>query len=219
MWVNEWRPLLVPSPRARRRTPVTAWHPTTGGSPAALRERTDAEATQRAPDQRRRTAAGPARRLVTRLHWASRGRRWVAPPNSLCDPSPARTTDPAAPVLQRGARSTTSAEPARTGQNGQQVVPIPSGGVVALGRDGRARAREVPRSDGDGEFGERRSEAQLCRNVGGELVVAAAEVLHEGLAGSESCRRAEAFQPARRPQPGPSAGRDRLRPPCCCTAR
>ena len=43
----------------------------------------------------------------------------------------------------------------------------------------------VPRSDGEGEFGERRREAQLCRDVGGEFVVAAAEVLDEGMPGGD----------------------------------
>src|SRR5829696_4175643 len=97
--------------------------------------------------------------------------------------------------------------PRSTPTNGRPMSPRRAGtptseGVVALGRDKRAQAREVPRSDGQGEFGERCREAELCRNVGGEFVVAAAEVLHEGMAGCESCRRAEAFQSAHGPQPG-----------------
>ena len=52
------------------------------------------------------------------------------------------------------------------------------------------------------ELGECCREAQRWRGVGGEFVVAAAEVLHEGVAGGDPRGRAEPFQPAHRPQPG-----------------
>jgi Transposase domain (DUF772) len=43
------------------------------------------------------------------------------------------------------------------------------------------------------------SRRRVWRGVGGEFVVAAAEVLHERVAGGDSCGRAEAFESAHRP--------------------
>ena len=42
----------------------------------------------------------------------------------------------------------------------------------------------------------------LHGQVGGDLVVAAAQVLHEGLPGGDGARRRETFESAHRPQPG-----------------
>jgi len=50
---------------------------------------------------------------------------------------------------------------------------------------GRARTTEVPRSDGECQFGECRREAQVWRDVNGEFVMAAAQVLDERMPDSD----------------------------------
>jgi transposase len=54
-------------------------------------------------------------------------------------------------------------------------------------------------SHGQGKLAECRRQAERRWHVGGEFVVAAAEVLHERMAGGDSCGRAELFQSAHQP--------------------
>jgi len=64
------------------------------------------------------------------------------------------------------------------------------------------RPRGAPaRSDGEGEVVEGDAGPVAGRDFGGDVVVAAAQVLHEGMPGGEDPRGAVAFQPAHRPQP------------------
>ena len=59
-------------------------------------------------------------------------------------------------------------------------------GTVALCGVGQAEAADVPgRSDGEGEFGERGRHPVACRYFGPEFVVAAPQVLHEGVPGGD----------------------------------
>ena len=64
------------------------------------------------------------------------------------------------------------------------------------------RVTVAPRSDGEGEFGEGRGEPMVRVEVKGEFVVAAAEVLDEGVPRTDHSRRAQPFKTAHRPQPG-----------------
>ena len=57
-------------------------------------------------------------------------------------------------------------------------------------------------SDGESEFGERVGEAMSGVGVDAEFVVAAAQVLDEGMTGADHSCRAEPCEPAHRPQPG-----------------
>src|SRR5947209_14463047 len=52
----------------------------------------------------------------------------------------------------------------------------------------------VPRSDGEGEFGEGRREPMLWVEVYAEFVVAAADVLDECVSGTDHAGRAEPFE-------------------------
>ena len=58
----------------------------------------------------------------------------------------------------------------------------------------------VAGSDGEGEFGERRRELAAWLDVGGDVVVAAAEVLHERMPSTHHPRRAESYETTYRPQ-------------------
>ena len=56
-------------------------------------------------------------------------------------------------------------------------------------------------SDRRRELGERCRQSELWRDVGGEFVVAAAEVLDQRVAGGDPRGRPDPFQPAHGPQP------------------
>ena len=68
------------------------------------------------------------------------------------------------------------------------------------------------RSDGHRELVESCVDPVAGGDVGGEFIVAAAEVLHERVAGSQDPRGPVAFQAAHRPQP-------RFQPPVICFDR
>jgi hypothetical protein len=74
-------------------------------------------------------------------------------------------------------------------------------GVVALLRNGGRSGldRVVPRSDGEGEFGEGDREPMLWVLIYAEFVVATSEVLHEGVSGADHSGRAQPFKTAHRP--------------------
>jgi hypothetical protein len=59
-----------------------------------------------------------------------------------------------------------------------------------------------PQSDGDGEFSEGRREPMLPVGIHAEFVVAAAQVLDEGVPGADHSGRAELFEAAHRSQSG-----------------
>ena len=67
--------------------------------------------------------------------------------------------------------------------------------LLRSGGLGMRRLIRVGSSDRESELGEGCREAQAWRGVGGEFVVAAVQVLHERVAGGDSCGRAEAFSP------------------------
>jgi hypothetical protein len=71
-----------------------------------------------------------------------------------------------------------------------------------LSWSGEAGVEGRPWSDGEGEFGEGGGEPVLRWDVGGEFVVAAPEILHEGMSGSDHGGRVEPFESAHRPEPG-----------------
>jgi hypothetical protein len=56
---------------------------------------------------------------------------------------------------------------------------------LRCGIDGRVELVLGPRSDRLGEFGERGGDPQHGRGVDGEFVMAAVEVLHEGVSGDD----------------------------------
>jgi hypothetical protein len=58
----------------------------------------------------------------------------------------------------------------------------------------------VPRSDGEGEFGEGRREPMLWVEFHAEFVVAAADVLDECVSGADHAGRAEPFEATHRPE-------------------
>jgi hypothetical protein len=60
----------------------------------------------------------------------------------------------------------------------------------------------APRSDGEGELGKGRWEPLLWVEFHAEFVVAAAEVLDEGVSGTDHAGRAESFEATHRPEPG-----------------
>jgi hypothetical protein len=87
-----------------------------------------------------------------------------------------------------------------------QVTRLDGGGTRVLaqallrsGGSGMRRLLQVCSSDRQRELGEGGRQAERRWDVGGEFVVAAAEVLHERVTGRESCRGAEAFQAAHWP--------------------
>jgi hypothetical protein len=59
--------------------------------------------------------------------------------------------------------------------------------------------RVVPRSDGEGEFGEGDREPMLWVLIYAEFVVATSEVLHEGVSGADHSDRAQPFKTAHHP--------------------
>jgi hypothetical protein len=78
-------------------------------------------------------------------------------------------------------------------------------GCVALGQ--RVGVGPPPRpatgpSETVGKFGERDADAIVCGNAGREFIVAAAQVLHEGVAAGHRSRGSQAFESTHRPQPG-----------------
>src|SRR5947209_7425866 len=77
-----------------------------------------------------------------------------------------------------------------------------SSGSVALGRGCMASSTVAPRSDGEGELGEGSREPMPGMNVGGKLVVAAAQVLDEGVPRTDHLYGPEPFQAAHGSQPG-----------------
>jgi len=58
------------------------------------------------------------------------------------------------------------------------------------------------RSNGEGEFGERRQELSFRVGIDAEFVVAAAEVLEERVAGADHAGGAQPFESAHRPHSG-----------------
>jgi hypothetical protein len=73
----------------------------------------------------------------------------------------------------------------------------------------------VPRSDGEGEFGEGRREPLLWVEFHAEFVVAAAEVLDECVSGADHTGRAEPFEATHGPESGlerSMVGLDRIIP-------
>jgi hypothetical protein len=73
-----------------------------------------------------------------------------------------------------------------------------------------SKLRDTPLgSDGEREVVECYAEPVRAGDFGSNVVVAAAEVLHEGMTGSEDLRRAVTLQASDRPQPG-------LHPPVVC---
>ena len=77
-----------------------------------------------------------------------------------------------------------------------------TGALLRSAGSGKVGLSGVRWSDGSGELGEGGGEPMLRREIGGELVVAAAEVLHEGVSGGDHRARPEAFESAHRPEPG-----------------
>ena len=67
----------------------------------------------------------------------------------------------------------------------------------------------LSRSDGDCEVVEGDAEPVTVGDVGGDVVVAKAKVLHERVPGGEDPRRPVPFQAPHRPEPG-------LQPPVIC---
>jgi hypothetical protein len=67
-------------------------------------------------------------------------------------------------------------------------------------------------SDHEREFVEGDAEPVTVRGLGGDVVVAAAQVLHEGVSRGENPARAVTLQPAHRPQPC-------FQPPVVCPGR
>ncbi|OHV41053.1 hypothetical protein BCD49_38980 [Pseudofrankia sp. EUN1h] len=87
--------------------------------------------------------------------------------------------------------------------NGSRAVTRVLG--MALLRSAEVKHGEcwlLPWSEGPSELGERLREPAMGFGVGGTFVVAAADVLDEGVPGSDDLGAAEAFEPAHRPQPG-----------------
>src|SRR5512135_746245 len=80
--------------------------------------------------------------------------------------------------------------------------PTSSGGAVALPRSRQHRPVLALRSDGECELGEGGRQPTVRCDVDGQVVVAAAHVLHEPVTGRDHCRRAEPLEAAHRPQPG-----------------
>jgi hypothetical protein len=79
------------------------------------------------------------------------------------------------------------------------VVDVPAMGIVALTERVRLIG-VVPRSDGEGEFGEGRREPMLWVEFHAEFVVAAADVLDECVSGADHAGRAEPFEATHRPE-------------------
>ena len=67
------------------------------------------------------------------------------------------------------------------------------------GKGERGRRRPVCCSDGEREFGEGRGEAVSGIDIEAEFVVAAADVLHEGMPRSDHSYAAQLFESAHRP--------------------
>ena len=67
-------------------------------------------------------------------------------------------------------------------------------------------------SDGEREVVECRAEPGAAGDFGSDLVVTAAQILHDGVTGGEDPRRAVALQAAHRPRPG-------RQPPVICLDR
>jgi hypothetical protein len=78
-------------------------------------------------------------------------------------------------------------------------------------REGDEISGVLPRSDGVSEFGEDRCEPMPRVDIPAELVVAATEILHERVPGTDHARRAEPFQTRASAAAGPSDVHDRLR--------
>lgn len=72
-----------------------------------------------------------------------------------------------------------------SGQWRSQISDAVSMGVLRPARRGSRGVWKHRRSHRDRELDECRRQAQLWRDVGGEFVVAAAEVLHERMAGGD----------------------------------
>ena len=72
-------------------------------------------------------------------------------------------------------------------------------GLLRSGGPGMHRLTQVRSSDRQSKFGEGCREAKAWRGVGGEFVVAAAEVLHERVAGGDPGGRLEALESAHGP--------------------
>ena len=73
------------------------------------------------------------------------------------------------------------------GRRGPSLALLRNGGRPGLDR-------VVPRSDGEGEFGEGDREPMLWVLINAEFVVATSEVLHEGVSGADHSGRAEPFK-------------------------
>ncbi len=68
---------------------------------------------------------------------------------------------------------------------GGEIIRRATGGLCCVGRSGAMVERALEESEGEHQFIERNSNSVVDWCVGGDLVVAASEVLHEGVAGSE----------------------------------
>ena len=126
------------------------------------------------------SGARPSSEPSPERHGASTGPR--SDPNRRVTASPGRADDDRCPP--HPARSCP-----KTGSPGRE-------GTYRLccvsGEPGKRRLRWVYSSDGQRELAECCRRAERRWDVGGEFVVAAAEALHERVAGGDSCRRAEA---------------------------
>ena len=100
-------------------------------------------------------------------------------------------------------------------QLGDQPVPF---GADALAGDKTRSTRETPCSDGEGKFGEDLWEPMLRIDIDFEFVVAAAEVLHEGMPCTNRSGGAQPLETTRQATTGPADGRDQLRSGCWYTA-
>jgi hypothetical protein len=77
------------------------------------------------------------------------------------------------------------------------------GAVASVDREARlGDVGSIPVSDRTREFVERRSDPQTGERVDAEFVVAATDVLHEGVAPDDHAGGAVALQPAHRSKPG-----------------
>jgi hypothetical protein len=74
-------------------------------------------------------------------------------------------------------------------------------GALLRRRDADKFPAVLLRSDGAGAFGEERWEPMSLVNIYAEFIVAATEVLHERVSGTDHPGQAELSQTAHRPQP------------------
>src|ERR1019366_7449868 len=98
-------------------------------------------------------------------------------------------------VMRRRPASGTPAGPAQAAPDGTVALSLPPESQSRI-------ARMLRWSDGDGEVVEGDAEPVVSLDVGGDVVVAAAQVLHEGVTGGQDPCWPVPLQTAHRPEPG-----------------